>query len=53
MDDYFARLEARFAADPLADHFEDWTLTVLSARLPPAKPQVERRKARPWIRLNP
>ena len=32
LDDYFARLEARFAADPEADAFEDWTLTVVVAR---------------------
>ncbi len=32
LDDYFARLEARFTADPEADAFEDWTLTVVIAR---------------------
>jgi len=32
MDDYFARLEARFAADPVSDRFEDWTLTIVVAR---------------------
>jgi len=32
IDEYFARLEARFAADPEADAFEDWTLTVVLAR---------------------
>jgi hypothetical protein len=32
LDDYFARLAARFAADPEADAFEDWTLTVVLAR---------------------
>jgi hypothetical protein len=31
LDDYFARLERRFAADPEADAFEDWTLTVVLA----------------------
>ncbi|HEY8215831.1 MAG TPA: hypothetical protein VIH82_01765 [Acidimicrobiia bacterium] len=31
-DDYFARLERRFAADPEADAFEDWTLTVVLTR---------------------
>jgi hypothetical protein len=32
VDDYFARLEARFAADPEADAFDDWTLTVVLER---------------------
>jgi cyclopropane-fatty-acyl-phospholipid synthase len=32
LDDYFGRLERRFAADPEADAFEDWTLTVVLAR---------------------
>jgi gibberellin A4 carboxyl methyltransferase len=32
LDDYFARLAARFAADPEADKFEDWTLTVVLTR---------------------
>lgn len=32
LDDYFARLERRFAADPEADAFEDWTLTVVLTR---------------------
>ena len=32
VDDYFKRLEARFAGDPEADVFEDWTLTVVLAR---------------------
>jgi hypothetical protein len=32
LDDYFARLSARFTADPEADAFEDWTLTVVAAR---------------------
>jgi hypothetical protein len=32
LDEYFARLEARFATDPAADAFEDWTLTVVLAR---------------------
>jgi hypothetical protein len=32
LDDYFARLTARFAADPEADAFEDWTLTVMLTR---------------------
>jgi len=32
LDDYFARLERRFAADPARDRFEDWTLTVLVER---------------------
>lgn len=32
LDDYFARLEARFASDPERDRFEDWTLTVVLAR---------------------
>jgi hypothetical protein len=31
-DDYFARLTARFAADPERDRFEDWTLTVVLSR---------------------
>ncbi|MGQ0804515.1 MAG: hypothetical protein ACT4PI_11720 [Actinomycetota bacterium] len=32
IDDYFGRLTARFAADPAADAFEDWTLTVVLSR---------------------
>jgi cyclopropane-fatty-acyl-phospholipid synthase len=32
LDDYFARLERRFAADPEADAFEDWTLTVVLSK---------------------
>jgi S-adenosylmethionine-dependent carboxyl methyltransferase len=32
LDDYFARLERRFAADPEADAFEDWTLTLVLTR---------------------
>jgi hypothetical protein len=32
IDQYFARLTARFAADPERDRFEDWTLTVVLAR---------------------
>jgi cyclopropane-fatty-acyl-phospholipid synthase len=32
LDDYFARLAARFTADPEADAFEDWTLTVVLTR---------------------
>jgi hypothetical protein len=32
VDDYFARLERRFAADPERDAFRDWTLTVVLAR---------------------
>ena len=32
LDDYFARLERRFAAHPEADAFEDWTLTVVLTR---------------------
>jgi hypothetical protein len=32
LDDYFGRLTARFAADPTADSFEDWTLTVVLTR---------------------
>lgn len=32
VDDFFARLEARFTADPMSDRFEDWTLTVVLAR---------------------
>ncbi len=32
VDEYFTRLESRFAADPMADRFEDWTLTVILAR---------------------
>ncbi len=32
LDEYFARLTARFAADPEADVFEDWTLTVVLTR---------------------
>jgi gibberellin A4 carboxyl methyltransferase len=32
LDDYFTRLAARFAADPEADAFEDWTLTVVLTR---------------------
>ena len=31
--EYFTRLEARFASDPEADAFEDWTLTVVLARI--------------------
>jgi hypothetical protein len=32
LDQFFARLTARFAADPERDRFEDWTLTVVLAR---------------------
>jgi hypothetical protein len=32
LDEYFARLTERFAADPLRDRFEDWTLTVVLER---------------------
>lgn len=32
LDQYFARLTDRFAADPERDRFEDWTLTVVLAR---------------------
>jgi hypothetical protein len=32
LDDYFARLTTRFAADPARDPFEDWTLTVVLQR---------------------
>ncbi len=32
LDQYFARLTARFEADPERDRFEDWTLTVVLAR---------------------
>jgi cyclopropane-fatty-acyl-phospholipid synthase len=32
LDEYFARLTRRFAADPERDRFEDWTLTVVLAR---------------------
>ncbi|HEX6310154.1 MAG TPA: hypothetical protein VF152_00840 [Acidimicrobiia bacterium] len=32
LDDYFARLERRFAADPEADAFDDWTLGVVLTR---------------------
>jgi hypothetical protein len=32
LDHYFGRLTARFAADPSADPFEDWTLTVVLTR---------------------
>jgi cyclopropane-fatty-acyl-phospholipid synthase len=32
LDDFFARLTARFLADPARDRFEDWTLTVVAAR---------------------
>jgi SAM dependent carboxyl methyltransferase len=32
IDDFFGRLEQRFAADPEADAFADWTLTVVLAR---------------------
>jgi hypothetical protein len=32
LDEYFARLAGRFAADPERDRFEDWTLTVVVAR---------------------
>ncbi|HUQ62702.1 MAG TPA: hypothetical protein VM121_02980 [Acidimicrobiales bacterium] len=32
LDEYFDRLEARFAADPLASPFEDWTLTIVLTR---------------------
>jgi len=35
IDEYFARLERRSAADPEADRFEDWTLTVVLARRRP------------------
>jgi len=31
-DEYFSRLEARFASQPMEDRFEDWTLTVVLAR---------------------
>jgi cyclopropane-fatty-acyl-phospholipid synthase len=32
LDDYFHRLETRFAADPERDAFRDWTLTVVLER---------------------
>jgi hypothetical protein len=32
LDDYFGLLERRFAADPEADAFEDWTLSVVLTR---------------------
>ncbi|HXY94763.1 MAG TPA: hypothetical protein VEP49_20035 [Acidimicrobiia bacterium] len=32
VDDFFARLAARFAADPEREPFEDWTLTVVLTR---------------------
>jgi cyclopropane-fatty-acyl-phospholipid synthase len=32
IDDFFARLEQRFAADPERDAFEDWTVTMVAAR---------------------
>ncbi|MDQ6796863.1 MAG: class I SAM-dependent methyltransferase [Actinomycetota bacterium] len=32
VDEYFNRLEARFASNPMEDRFEDWTLTVVLAR---------------------
>jgi hypothetical protein len=32
VDEFFARLTTRFAADPERDRFEDWTLTVVLAR---------------------
>ncbi len=32
LDDYFARLTARFSADPERDPFEDWTLTIVLER---------------------
>ena len=32
LDEFFARLRARFASDPERDRFEDWTLTVVLAR---------------------
>jgi SAM dependent carboxyl methyltransferase len=32
VDEFFARLAARFAADPERDRFEDWTLTVVLER---------------------
>jgi len=32
VEEYFGRLEARFAAAPMEDRFEDWTLTVVLAR---------------------
>jgi hypothetical protein len=32
LDDYFARLAERFAADPERDRFEDWTLTAVLQR---------------------
>ncbi|HEX8771651.1 MAG TPA: hypothetical protein VF711_12870 [Acidimicrobiales bacterium] len=33
LDEYFDPLQARFTADPLADPFEDWTLTMVLTRL--------------------
>jgi hypothetical protein len=32
IDEFFARLAARFRADPARDQFEDWTLTVVLSR---------------------
>jgi hypothetical protein len=32
LDEFFGRLTTRFVADPEADAFEDWTLTVVLAR---------------------
>jgi SAM dependent carboxyl methyltransferase len=32
IDDFFARLQERFAADPERDAFEDWTATMVAAR---------------------
>lgn len=32
VDEYYRRLEARFAADPARDAFRDWTLTLVLAR---------------------
>jgi cyclopropane-fatty-acyl-phospholipid synthase len=32
LEDFYQRLERRFAADPMRDRFEDWTLTVLLER---------------------
>jgi len=32
VEEYFFRLESRFFSDPMADRFEDWTLTVVLGR---------------------
>ena len=44
VDAFFARLTARFAADPERDRFEDWTLTVVLGRRR-VRPRLRRRTA--------